>query len=171
VGGLSRCESRFGFSFEACQGRRCRLRLIRLNAEERKADRHTWDVLIDQEGTGKVRNAAPSLFGDGPDRRARSQVVKVKSVASRLILAFISDSARYSSIPSSSTVCFCGVCQHMNISTGQCVCKSITMRRGFVLQVVVMYVFMVMVMFMLICISYGVTHGNRNLLYNGIEKE
>lgn len=77
MGGLSRCESRFGFSFEACQGRRRRLRPIRLNVEEEKANRHAWDVLIDQEGTGKVWDATPALSRDGPDRRARSEVVNV----------------------------------------------------------------------------------------------
>lgn len=50
-----------------------------------------------------------------------------------------------------------GVCQHMDINTGQCVCTSIRIRRGFVLHAMVIYVFMFMVMFMVmfmfICIS------------------
>jgi hypothetical protein len=87
VGGLSRCESRFCFSFEACQGRRCRLRPIRLNAEEEKANRHAWDVLIDQEGTGKIQDAAPTVSRDGPDRRARSQVIETPRLTSNPVEA------------------------------------------------------------------------------------
>jgi hypothetical protein len=77
VGGLSRCESRFGFSFEACQGRRLCLRAIISNPEEEKADEDVMNVfLTHQEGTGKIQDAAPALSGDGPDRRAGIEFIE-----------------------------------------------------------------------------------------------
>jgi hypothetical protein len=85
VGGLSRCESRFGFSFEACQGRRLCLRAIITNPEEEKADEDVMNVLIDQEGTGKIQDAAPTVSRDGSDRRARSQVIETPRMKSNPI--------------------------------------------------------------------------------------